>query len=38
VQQSVPVGAAGTTVTIGDTYGPPMPDSWNLTLIEIRRP
>jgi len=25
-------------VTISDTYGPPMPDRWNLALIEIRRP
>ena len=38
VQQSGSVGVAGTSVTIGDTYGPPTPDAWGLTLIEIRRP
>jgi hypothetical protein len=32
------VPAAGTTVTISDTYGASMPDRWNLALIEIRRP
>jgi hypothetical protein len=38
VQQSGPAGVAGTTITFSDTYGPPMPDAWGLTLIEIRRP
>jgi len=31
------VAAPGTNVTISDTYGPVMPDRWNLALIEIRR-
>jgi hypothetical protein len=38
VQQSATVGAAGTVVTFSDTYGPPTPDAWVVTLIEIRRP
>ena len=38
VQRSGTIGLAGTTVTFDDTYGPPTPDSWNLTLIEIRKP
>jgi hypothetical protein len=38
VQQSGTVGVAGTSVTIGATYGTPAPDPWNLALIEIRRP
>ena len=38
VQQSGSAGVAGTTITFGDTYGPPTPDAWGLTLIEIRRP
>ena len=38
VQQSGSIGTAGTSVTIGDAYGPPTPDAWGLTLIEIRRP
>jgi len=38
VQQSGSAGTAGTSVTVGDTYGPPTPDAWGLTLIEIRRP
>ena len=33
-----PVAAAGTSVTISDTYGVAMPDRWNLALIEIRTP
>jgi hypothetical protein len=33
-----PVTAAGTAVTISDTYGASMPDRWNMALIEIRRP
>jgi hypothetical protein len=32
------VPTAGTTVTVGDTYGPPMPDTWDLAVIEIRQP
>ena len=38
VQSSGTVGVAGTSVTIGSTYGATMPDPWNLALIEIRRP
>jgi len=38
VQRTNPVPAAGTSVTISDTYGPTMPDRWNLALIEIRKP
>jgi hypothetical protein len=38
VQRSGTIGLAGTTVTVGDTYGLPTPDPWNLTLIEIRKP
>ena len=34
---SPPVAAAGTSVTIGDSYGTLMPDRWNLALIEIRK-
>jgi len=38
VQQTGSLGVAGSSVTISDTYGPPTPDAWGLTLIEIRRP
>ena len=38
VQRTNPVPAAGTSVTISDTYGATMPDRWNLALIEIRKP
>jgi hypothetical protein len=34
---SPPVAAAGTSVTIRDSYGTLMPDRWNLSLIEIRK-
>jgi heme peroxidase/PASTA domain-containing protein/hemolysin type calcium-binding protein len=37
VQRTNAVGAAGTSVTINDSYGTTMPDRWNLALIEIRK-
>jgi hypothetical protein len=38
-QRAVPnVPSAGTGVTISDTYGPTMPDTWNLAVVEIRQP
>jgi len=38
VQRTGDVPAAGTSVTIRDTYGAIMPDRWNLAAIEIRQP
>jgi hypothetical protein len=32
------VASPGTTVTITSTYGPTMPDRWNMAAVEIRRP
>jgi beta-lactam-binding protein with PASTA domain/Ca2+-binding RTX toxin-like protein len=38
VQRTNSIPAAGTRITINDTYGTTMPDRWNLAVIEIRRP
>ena len=38
VQRTGAIPAAGTSVTIRDTYGATMPDRWNLAAIEIRQP
>jgi hypothetical protein len=37
VQRTNIVPAAGTSVTIRDTYGATMPDRWNLAVVEIRQ-
>ena len=36
-QRTNSIPAAGTKITITDSYGPTMPDRWNLAVIEIRR-
>jgi hypothetical protein len=34
---SPPVAAAGTSVTMRDSYATLMPDRWNLAVVEIRK-
>jgi hypothetical protein len=34
---SPPVAAAGTSITMRDSYATLMPDRWNLAVVEIRK-